>query len=363
MLDAKHVTGPARQLLAVTPLLAQRGVQTEFLIASRGEEATAYSQAVIATGCLVHRIYDRFPGDPQLLQQFLQTVRQAEPDLLQTHNYRNNVLARISRRRFRCPWIAFFHGVTWENLKVRMYHRLDRWAMAKADQVVTVSHAQAELLRQHLPASTPVTVIPNAVLLQPPATTETRDQFRQRLGIPKEAFLVGVFGRFSYEKGQDLFLQAFAQATRMTDHLWAILLGEGPTEQSLRTQAEQLGLMQRVLFHGYRADIARYYAILDALVLPSRSEGMPNVLLEAMTMGVPAVAAKVGGVAEIVTDGEHALLVEPDDASAMASALARLVHDDQLRQSLAIAAQKRVQAEFALDHRADALVELYRSLM
>lgn len=360
MMDAKWVTGPARQLLAVTPLLAERGIQTEFVLASRGEGATPYSLALEELGCPVHRMVDRFAGDFRLLSQFRDVLRKARPDLLQTHGYRSNTLARLSRKTAGCPWIAFFHGVTWENLKVQIYNRIDVWAMSKANRVVTVSQAQAMLLQKKLPRETPVAVIPNAVLLSPSEWTPSeRQKERAKLGVGEGAKLLGVFGRLSHEKGQDLFLTALSQVVEQSPNLFAILLGDGPLRSRLEEQINNLRLQEHVRMLGHQANVARYYALLDALVLPSRSEGMPNVLLEAMSLKVPVVAANVGGVTEVACHEQDALIVAPEDPAELARAILRMLNDSALRERMVASASERVSKEFSLPARVEQLLRMY----
>jgi glycosyltransferase involved in cell wall biosynthesis len=143
----------------------------------------------------------------------------------------------------------------------------------------------------------------------------------------------------------------------------AVVVGDGPERAGLEAEAASLGLHGRVVFAGHADDVRPFYAAADCMALPSHSEGSPLALLEAMAAGLPVVGTAVGGVPEVATDGETALLVPARDPRAFASALARLLSDETLARSLAARASARVAADFSPEARARALVEFYGGLV
>jgi glycosyltransferase involved in cell wall biosynthesis len=142
-----------------------------------------------------------------------------------------------------------------------------------------------------------------------------------------------------------------------------LIVGEGPERERVEAAARSLGLEASVVFAGHASDVRPFYALADVLALPSHSEGSPLVLLEAMAAGVPVVATAVGGVPEVATDGETALLVPPHDPSAIANALARVLSDATLARSLAERAAAHVAERFSPEARARALVRIYDALV
>lgn len=162
------------------------------LDSSFGSADTPFWKALRELGLPVHLIRDRFACDPSLVGQFKRVAQTIRPDVVQTHGYRPNTLGRLAKSGFAVPWIAFFHGYTWENWKICAYNRIDLWAMSRADVVTTVAQSQAEYLRLRLPRSSNLCVIPNAVLLKPVARDES---LRPQLLAEEHDFLVGVFGR------------------------------------------------------------------------------------------------------------------------------------------------------------------------
>jgi glycosyltransferase involved in cell wall biosynthesis len=142
-----------------------------------------------------------------------------------------------------------------------------------------------------------------------------------------------------------------------------IIVGEGPERPRVEREALAAGVSDRVIFAGHASDVRAFYELAHVLALPSHSEGSPLVLLEAMASGLPVVATMVGGVPEIVSDGESALLVAPQDARAMAAALERLLTDEGRASALAANASARVAEHFSPESQVRSLVEIYSRLV
>jgi glycosyltransferase involved in cell wall biosynthesis len=142
-----------------------------------------------------------------------------------------------------------------------------------------------------------------------------------------------------------------------------LIVGEGPDEEALRIKAGRLGLSGTVRFAGYRPDIAPIYAATDILVIPSFSEGIPNVALEAMGQQIPLVATAVGGIPEMIGDRESGLLVAPGDATALAESIRRLTDHPDERARLAARAKEIVETRFSLAGRMRRIQALYCDIL
>lgn len=182
-----------------------------------------------------------------------------------------------------------------------------------------------------------VDVVPNPA----PEVPEhpTRDEARATLGI--DGFALGVAGRLTAQKALGDTLEALARVPDVA----LLVLGDGPERAKLERRAGELGLADRVRFlgAGTRDDVIALFRAVDAALLTSAWENLPHTLLEALATGTPVIATAVGGIPEVVRDGENGLLVPPRDIAAIASAIDRLVHDDALRASLAAAAAPSVE--------------------
>jgi glycosyltransferase involved in cell wall biosynthesis len=170
-----------------------------------------------------------------------------------------------------------------------------------------------------------------------------------------------VVGRLSFEKGVDVFLRACDVLRRRGRAFSALIVGDGPELDRLLALRRELGLAEVVAFRPSTAAVRSIYAAIDALVIPSRSEGLPNVLLEALAEDLPVVSTAVGGVPEVLEDPMAGLVVPSGDPAALADAMVRVA--DVGRTPAAQRARRVCVERFSLDARARAHVALYRELL
>jgi glycosyltransferase involved in cell wall biosynthesis len=170
--------------------------------------------------------------------------------------------------------------------------------------------------------------------------------------------IVGFVGRLQPEKGVDVLLQAATTVLAVVPQASFVIIGDGPLLPTLEEQAGQLGLSSRVRFLGFRADVPRLLTQLSAVVIPSRNEGTPLVLLEAMSAGVPVVASAVGGIQDVLRQGKEGLLVAPDDPAALADALCSLLLDPERMRSMGEAGRQR-RGQFIFAEMVDAIEKTY----
>lgn len=193
-----------------------------------------------------------------------------------------------------------------------------------------------------------IKVVPNGIEVRQ-VDPQLRQQVRRELALQEHVPVVFSAGRMAYEKGHDLLVAAAIQVIAECPDVVFLAAGIGDLRFEYETQISRLGLTEQVRFLGYRKDIPDLMAAADIYTLPSRSEGMPNALLEAMSLGLPAAAFKMGGVSEIITDGLTGLLAKPNDPSALAGIIIRLVKDHDLRQKLGFSGQEHVRREYNLE--------------
>ena len=206
-------------------------------------------------------------------------------------------------------------------------------------------------------------LIPNGIPTDEYAPNpDTRAQWRQAHGIEPRATVVTHIGRFAVQKNHALLVEAFAQV-HSDAPLYLLLVGAGELEDAVRQQVAGLGLQERVRFLGVRADVADILRASDVFVLSSRWEGNPMSVMEAMAAGLPVVSTAVGGVPELVREGETGLLVPSEDAGALAQALQALVDDPAHRQAMGDAARQRAVARFDIRHTVRRYEQLYEKLL
>jgi glycosyltransferase involved in cell wall biosynthesis len=303
------------------------------------EEHNDFTRAAEMAGIPVMRISESGALDHKVVPAMRSLVATQDPDLIQTHSYKSHCLVRISRLYLQARWIAFHHGYTKTDLKDVLYSQLDRASLPKAHHVVTVCEPFArELERRGVPKKN-ISVVHNSVSSPAPLPPEERQNLRESLGIPPTSRVLLSIGRLSREKGHADLVRAVARVQRSLEVV-LVMVGEGKEAASLDKLAKELGIAAKVILTGHRNDVNAFYSIADLFVLPSHSEGSPNVLLEAMAAGRPIVTTDVGGVMELVTK-DSANVVPPKDPNALATAIVTLLRTPSVLDSMSTAAKKR----------------------
>lgn len=360
VIEALTVTGPAKNLIGFARRARPR---IELIVATYRRPSvkdTGLLPALADAGIPVRLIDESSMGDPRAITRLRALIRTEQPDLVQTHNTKSHFFLRLMGRTRQVPWIAFHHGFTNKGRKDRLHNHIASWAIRGADRVVAVCGAFARDLRAAGVPPERISLRHNFVLpFTPPPASEV-EGLRSRLGIaPGDRVLLAV-GRLSLEKGHADLLQAVALA-RLPE-LRLVIAGDGPERANLERQRAALGLENTVLLAGHQPDIRPFYALADLIALPSHSEGSPNVLLEAMSAGLPIVATNAGGVVEIAADGETALIVRSGDPPSFAAALERIWTDASLARRLGTQARATA-ALYTPEAYVDAMANIYREVL
>jgi glycosyltransferase involved in cell wall biosynthesis len=231
------------------------------------------------------------------------------------------------------------------------------------DAIIAVSGFVRDLLVRSGIRTSKIEVIPDGVEI-PAALPDAaeRSRARQEMGLSPKAFVIGHAGAFTREKGQDILLEAFVQLLRATPEARLMLVGEGPLRQSGE-------VTELVRLAGGRAqiiepieDLTPFFAALDLYAMPSRAEGLGSSALLAMAHGLPVIASRVGGLVEVVAEGETGWLVPPESPAALADALVAAASNRDLLKQFGAAARERVQ-EFSGDTMSSRTEALYRRLV
>ena len=367
IMEASSVTGPAKNLLAFANQVrhwSDPAIDISVAVFRRPSRPhDGFMGALEAAQIPVRIIAEKRAGDPRIIPRLREAVRSAAPDIVQTHGAKGHFLARVSGLPQLARWIAFHHGFTSVDLKDAFYNHLCRWSLLEAPHIVTVCRAFAVELGRLGISQSRILVQHNSVEPFPPRPAAESASLREQLGIPPSAKTLLVIGRLSSEKGHADLVEAFAllsPAAGIRTRL--VIVGSGVERGFLERRAQELGLGGRILFTGQQENVAPYYGIANLFVLPSHSEGSPNVLLEAMAAGLPIVTTAAGGAVELVRDEESALVVPPRSPQALSRAMGRLLADELLAARLGSAARAA-----SLRHTprayAEALAGIYRAAL
>jgi len=351
--------GPVSHLRLLAPSVARAGADVHVVC---GDPAVGAGFAEL--GLEVSVVPARHKLDAAAVGRFWPVLRAA--DLVHTHDRRAGLLARTTGRMRGASVVHTYHGLP-EEIAVQLgrpalrsapgtssarrfwllhgYLRIEA-ALARLGTVVSPSRAMAAFLARHGIPPERIHVLPNAI-----------DMRRSAPGPARTPLVVGTAANLEYWKGLDTLLTALG---RVGHAMRLEVFGEGSDRGKLERQASELGLDAR--FHGAVSDVRDRLVDLDVFVLPSRAENFPISVLEALAAALPVVATRVGGIPEMIEDGETGLLVEPDDAGALAAALDRLAGDEEERRRLGRAGAERARTAFDADEAGRRMLALYEGL-
>ena len=339
------------------------GSRSVFLCFMENGKGQAFVDAVRAAGHTAIALRYNFPHVLRSAREVAQHLRELNADVLLTHNYKPNIIGYAAARRCHVPIIAVSRGWTWATLRVRLYEAIDRRMLRRMDRVVCVSEGQAQKVRRAGVPEERIAVIRNAIDLSRFARfpAESGTALKAMFCEPVTHVVMAV-GRLSPEKGFDTLIEAAAQVCRQREDVGFVLIGEGPLGPALVLQVKERKLQGRFIFAGFRKDVDALLPHVSCLVQSSYTEGMPNVVLEAMAASIPVVATAVGGTPEAVIHGETGLLAPPHDATALSAGILTLLCDSVRRADMGMAGRTRVEEQFTFEAQAAGYQQLFSQL-
>jgi glycosyltransferase involved in cell wall biosynthesis len=305
----------------------------------------------------------------RILREVEDTLKAEKGGILHTHRYKENVIGALASRTVgRWKRVQTVHGLPesltgYKGLKGIVTGALNRFVTRKYfDRVICVSENMMEHLA-HPFGREKLRCIRNGIDVSRCVARTPRETVRQQLGVAPEALMIGTAGRLVPVKGVNLLIEAAKLLQPSIPHLTTLIAGDGPEMARLRSRAGKLGIPESVIFTGHRDDVYDLISAMDVFVLPSLSEGIPMVLLEAMALGTPIVATRVGGVPEIVVNGATGLLVDPGDPSRLADACGKIIADAALAHQFKSRARLKVEREHSATVMAQQVQALYSDLV
>lgn len=306
------------------------------------------------------------PFDFRALQRLESFLQEQQVSLLCTHGYKATVMGWWAGSKRRVPVLAFSRGYTAENAKVALYEWFDRQALKRAAGIVTVSAGQKKRLAQLGVHHDATWVVHNAVVVpanDPGRDAEIKSEVHAHFQIPEKTQIVVVAGRLSPEKGHRYLVEAVSLLAGKALDAVFLFCGDGPCMDTLIAQAKSLGVSERCRFLGFRRDMNTILRAMDLMVLPSLTEGLPNVILEAFSCAKPVVATSVGGVPELVVDDENGYLVEAQRADLLAQAIEKILLSPEKMMDMGQSGYDRVCSGFSFEKQAATLEGIYEFLL
>jgi glycosyltransferase involved in cell wall biosynthesis len=310
------------------------------------------------------------PRELKALASLYHLIRRERPHIVHTHTAKAGFVGRLAARLARVPVIVHtFHGHVlqgyYNSLKTHLLRDMERGLSRLTDRIIAVSEqVKGDLVTYGVAASDKIQVITLGLELDPFLNgAASRGAFRRELRLNGGQQLVGIVGRLFPIKNHHLFLDAAALVVKQEPASRFVIVGDGVLRTDIERHAHNLGIADRVIFTGWRRDLPCIYADLDALAVTSNNEGTPVSAIEAMATGCPVVATRVGGLPDLIREGETGYLVPPGDAPALAAALLRLLRESDLAKRIGETARTIIRERFAAQRLFTDMEQLYLGLV
>lgn len=348
--------GGERQTLLLAQGLHDAGHRTR-VVCPPGSELEKRCQA---GGIPLLPLAMRGEADLKAVRQLRRWIREETPDFVHTHTAHAHTLGGLARwglgplclAQRRVPFSILRSGTPF--ITPWKYRRL-------ADHIIAISQQVARVLESDEIAAENISVIPDGVPPLP-APEVTPTQWRQQFRISDRGHLIGSVGQLSREKGHVHLIEALPHLKHRPDPVHLVLVGDGPEKTALSERARALGMNGRVHFSGFQNDVSSAIHALDVYIQPSLEEGLGTSILDALQALRPVVATAVGGIPEVILDGETGRLVAAADPPALAAAIDALLDDPQTAGSMASRGKDRVDDQYSIDALVEGNLRLYQQL-
>jgi glycosyltransferase involved in cell wall biosynthesis len=299
------------------------------------------------------------------LAKLWRLMRRYRPDVVHTHTAKAGFVGRIAACLARVPVrVHSYHGHVFHGYfsssKTRVFLWLERFTARLSDRLITISPALKDELvtTYHIAPESKFVVVPLGLELAPYANTPRgQGTFRADFGIPPDARLIGIVGRIVPIKNHALFVQMAARVRAALPDVHCVIIGDGDRRADIEAQVDSLDLRDAVTFTGWLQDLKPAYSAMDVLVISSDNEGTPVSIIEALAAGVRVVSTAVGGVPDLLHDGDYGRLVPPNDPDALAAAVIAALAEPEPS-----TARQDIVAAYDINRLAAELAALYRSL-
>ena len=309
-------------------------------------------------------------SDALAFAHILHLLRRERPMILHSHTSKAGLLGRIAAHLTGVPIIVHtFHGLVLKGhygpLKTNVARAVERWLARFSDRLIAVGDEdKKDLLAYGIAPSHKIDVIPLGLELDNFIDNRRRRGVLHReLGLSSANRLIGIVGRIAPIKNHRLFFDAMARVLAQHANAHVVVVGDGDLRPEMERYVGERGIASRVSFLGWRHDLPQVYTDLDVVVISSNNEGTPVSAIEAMAAGRPVVATRVGGLPDVISDGETGYLVAPGNAEQLASAVERVLRDGETTDGLRRNARESVKHKFAVERLTADIDLLYRRLL
>jgi glycosyltransferase involved in cell wall biosynthesis len=371
-----NIGGPAIHVVLLTSGMDQARFESSLVSGSENPGEGSMLDYALSHGVqpvIIPELVGEFslgPRELKALASLYRLIRREHPHVVHTHTAKAGFVGRLAARMARVPVIVHtFHGHIlnsyYNPVKTHLLRRMEARIARFTDRIIAVSEqVKEDLVTYGVAPAESITVVPLGLELEPFLNGGTLPgTFRRELGLNGAERLIGIVGRIFPIKNHRLFLDAAALVAEREPTVRFVIVGDGVLRIEMERHARELGIGHQVVFTGWRRDLPHIYADLDVLAVTSNNEGTPVSAIEAMAAGCPVVATRVGGLPDLIREGQTGYLVPPGDAPAVASALLRVLCKPETARRMGEAARMVARERFAAQRLIADMERLYLELL
>jgi glycosyltransferase involved in cell wall biosynthesis len=366
--QSSNIWGPEKGILGLCRSLPMHGFSCEIVIVYRRSHGDPPEHPLVAAArgqmTPIAQLDGHLRGLPTSIQWLRRKLEGERFSILHSHEYKTDLLAALAVWGITAKRPALIATVrhTEPGLQMGLFQALDSLALHRFDRLIVPSRGALQELKRWPGLRSRARVIHHAIDAVDDVSPAPRPQmpgWPPRTGGP----VISIVGRLQAVKGHRIFLESARKVLKERPDARFWIVGDGELRKELEAITSQFGLTPAVSFLGYRSDAWQAMTVSDVVVCSSLYEAFPRTILEALALERPVVATSVGGIPEIVVDGETGVLTAAGDPNALASAILRLLDNRKLAQRLAAAGRKLVRERYTLEGQVAALASLYREAL
>jgi glycosyltransferase involved in cell wall biosynthesis len=363
VIDGLSMGGAERLMVPILKHLSQADFDP-YVCALQSKDGNPLADEIHALGIPVRCLDIQHLRDWNALPRLIRYLKEIEADLVHTQLEFANILGNIAAKVLHLPSVCTIHVMPSLDVKTKskLHQKLEWFALKYfCNQVISVSEeAREHHLRISGASPERVSTLYNGIDLSNFLNVDReRSEVRAELGVPPDANLLTTVAVLRPPKGIQYMIRALPAVLASNLNTYYLVVGNGSHRDSLAEEVRRSGVGNRVIFAGMRKDVPRFLAASDVFVLPTLTEALPTVLAEAMAAKLPIVASRVGGIPEMIVDGQNGCFVEPEDVDGLAKACIDLVNDPKKRAAMGNAGWSIVDRKFNIERQVDKLEELY----
>jgi glycosyltransferase involved in cell wall biosynthesis len=365
VIDGLSMGGAERLMVPILKYLNRANFEAH-VCALQSKDGNPMAEEIRALGVPVDCLEIRHLRDLNAVPRLIKYLQGVDADLVHTQLEFANILGNISAKYLRLPSVCTIHIMPSLDVKTKLkLHQRAEWLALRlfCDHVISVSE-EAREYHLHISGTTAdrVSTIYNGIDLSGFLSLDQeleREAVRTEFGIPSDATLLTTVAVLRPQKGIQYMIRALPEVLASNTNTHYLVIGDGTHRNTLIEEAKKSNVNHRVIFAGMRKDITRLLAASDIFVLPTLTEALPTVLAEAMAAKLPIIASRVGGVPEMVMDGENGCLVEAEDVDGLAAACIHLLNNHQKCVKMGAVGWNIVNQTFNIERQVDKLEDLY----